>query len=206
VEVGPSDAAEIRTAPADHFQLPYPSRIEAIASDGMLPFNCTTSLTSIKEKNPVRSFAMSGILASDSQFRGCVHMLGPCETPMRPVEKIRQGRCERHVADMRRGALVKKELRVRFHSCPHCKTEVHRDVNAARNILKRAVAGPWNGNAERNGKGKRRAPTRRTSQRRPSPETSLERLRPRGRRIQNETLTRGFSSFQRSSFLALDQL
>ena len=50
------------------------------------------------------------------------------------------------------GTLVQKDLSIRIHSCPHCKTEVHRDVNAARNILKRAEAGLWSGNAERNGK------------------------------------------------------
>jgi putative transposase len=47
---------------------------------------------------------------------------------------------------------VPKTLSVRMHSCPHCKTEVHRDVNAARNVLKRAVVGPWSGNAGLNGK------------------------------------------------------
>jgi putative transposase len=49
-------------------------------------------------------------------------------------------------------AEVPKALSVRMHSCPHCKTEVHRDVNAALNVLKRAVAGPWSGNAGKNGK------------------------------------------------------
>ena len=41
------------------------------------------------------------------------------------------------------GGTVEKDLSVRTHRCAHCKTEVHRDVNAARNVLKRAVAGPW---------------------------------------------------------------
>ena len=43
------------------------------------------------------------------------------------------------------GSLVRKDLKVRIHRCAHCKMEVHRDVNAARNVLKRAVAGPWGG-------------------------------------------------------------
>jgi len=43
------------------------------------------------------------------------------------------------------GSLVRKDLKVRIHRCAHCKMEVHRDVNAARNVLKRAVAGPWSG-------------------------------------------------------------
>jgi transposase len=34
--------------------------------------------------------------------------------------------------------------------CVHCQMEVHRDVNAARNVLKRAVAGPWSGFAQQN--------------------------------------------------------
>jgi putative transposase len=46
---------------------------------------------------------------------------------------------------------VPKTRSVRIHSCPHCKTVVHRDTNAARNVLKRAVAGPWSGNVADNG-------------------------------------------------------
>ena len=46
------------------------------------------------------------------------------------------------------GALVQKDLCVRIHRCAHCNLEVHRDVNAARNILKRAVVGPWSGFAQ----------------------------------------------------------
>jgi putative transposase len=46
---------------------------------------------------------------------------------------------------------VPKTGNVRSHSCPHCKTVVHRDINAARNVLKRAVAGPWSGNVADNG-------------------------------------------------------
>ena len=60
-------------------------------------------------------------------------------------------------------ALVRKKLRMREHRCPHCETEVHRDVNAARNILKRAVAGPWSGNAEKNGPTGEDRPKRRSS-------------------------------------------
>jgi putative transposase len=45
-------------------------------------------------------------------------------------------------------ATVRKDLSVRIHQCAQCKMEVHRDVNAARNILKRAVAGPWSGFAQ----------------------------------------------------------
>ena len=33
------------------------------------------------------------------------------------------------------GAIVKKDLSVRVHKCPHCGLEIDRDVNAARNIL-----------------------------------------------------------------------
>ena len=46
------------------------------------------------------------------------------------------------------GARVPKTLKTRIHDCPHCNLRINRDVNAARNILGRAVAGPWSGNAE----------------------------------------------------------
>jgi putative transposase len=62
------------------------------------------------------------------------------------------------------GAQVPKDLSLRIHNCPHCKTEVHRDVNSARNILKRAVAGPWSGDAEEERQDERREPTRLPSQ------------------------------------------
>ena len=61
------------------------------------------------------------------------------------------------------GTLVPKGLHIRIHRCPHCRTEVHRDVNAARNILKRAVAGPWSGNVEKNGPTNEDRPKRRPS-------------------------------------------
>ena len=35
------------------------------------------------------------------------------------------------------GTIVKKDLSVRIHKCPHCGLEIDRDVNAARNILQR---------------------------------------------------------------------
>ena len=38
------------------------------------------------------------------------------------------------------GELVAKDLSVRVHHCPNCQLELDRDVNAARNILKRALA------------------------------------------------------------------
>ena len=43
------------------------------------------------------------------------------------------------------GETVKKDLSVRVHECPHCKTSMDRDVNAARNILFRSglVLPPW---------------------------------------------------------------
>lgn len=40
------------------------------------------------------------------------------------------------------GAPVEKELGERWHSCPHCGLSIDRDVNAARNVLHRAVGGP----------------------------------------------------------------
>jgi putative transposase len=43
------------------------------------------------------------------------------------------------------GAMVRKGLKVRVHQCTQCDLEVQRDVNAARNVLKRAVVGPWSG-------------------------------------------------------------
>ena len=49
------------------------------------------------------------------------------------------------------GHTVQKDLSVRIHRCAHCKMEVYRDVNAARNVLKRAVAGQWSGFARQNG-------------------------------------------------------
>jgi putative transposase len=36
------------------------------------------------------------------------------------------------------GALVKKDLSVRVHDCPHCGFVIDRDLNAARNIFKLA--------------------------------------------------------------------
>jgi putative transposase len=38
------------------------------------------------------------------------------------------------------GAIVKKDLSVRIHSCPHCGLVLDRDVNAAMNILQKALA------------------------------------------------------------------
>lgn len=38
------------------------------------------------------------------------------------------------------GTIVKKELKVRIHNCPHCGFVTDRDVNAAINILQRATA------------------------------------------------------------------
>ena len=38
------------------------------------------------------------------------------------------------------GNIVKKKLSERWHDCPYCGYSEHRDVNAAKNILKRAVA------------------------------------------------------------------
>jgi len=37
------------------------------------------------------------------------------------------------------GREVRKDLKVRWHECPHCGLSLHRDHNAARNILKRAL-------------------------------------------------------------------
>jgi putative transposase len=38
------------------------------------------------------------------------------------------------------GVKVKKDLSLRWHSCRDCSTELERDINAAINILKRAIA------------------------------------------------------------------
>lgn len=38
------------------------------------------------------------------------------------------------------GVKVRKDLSIRWHSCPDCHTELERDINAAINILKRAIA------------------------------------------------------------------
>ena len=37
------------------------------------------------------------------------------------------------------GETVHKTLAVRVHDCPHCGLKIDRDINAARNILKRGV-------------------------------------------------------------------
>lgn len=37
------------------------------------------------------------------------------------------------------GVKVKKDLSIRWHSCPHCHIELDRDINAAINILNRAI-------------------------------------------------------------------
>ena len=46
------------------------------------------------------------------------------------------------------GSLVRKELSERWHACPDCGLSIHRDTNAARNILKAAGARPLGGNVE----------------------------------------------------------
>ncbi len=38
------------------------------------------------------------------------------------------------------GEMVKKDLSVRVHECPHCRLTLDRDVNAAKNILNRALS------------------------------------------------------------------
>jgi putative transposase len=40
------------------------------------------------------------------------------------------------------GGMVEKDLSVRVHRCPVCFLELDRDLNAARNILKRAFSSP----------------------------------------------------------------
>ena len=37
------------------------------------------------------------------------------------------------------GNLVEKDLSVRIHECPYCNLRMDRDINAARNILKRGL-------------------------------------------------------------------
>jgi putative transposase len=43
------------------------------------------------------------------------------------------------------GAIVEKDLSIRVHRCPECSLELDRDLNAARNILKRAFSPPGSG-------------------------------------------------------------
>ena len=43
------------------------------------------------------------------------------------------------------GQTVQKNLSERWHNCPHCGLSLHRDVNAARNILARAFTLPGSG-------------------------------------------------------------
>ena len=43
------------------------------------------------------------------------------------------------------GSIVRKDLSVRWHDCPHCGLSLQRDVNAARNILALARNGPGDG-------------------------------------------------------------
>ena len=38
------------------------------------------------------------------------------------------------------GEIVQKDLKVREHKCPHCGLKIHRDLNAAINILRRGLA------------------------------------------------------------------
>jgi len=37
------------------------------------------------------------------------------------------------------GNIVEKDLSVRIHECPYCNLKMDRDINAARNILKRGL-------------------------------------------------------------------
>lgn len=50
------------------------------------------------------------------------------------------------------GAMVRKVLGERYHDCPECRLSISRDLNAARNILGRAVAGPGSPNVADAGK------------------------------------------------------
>lgn len=45
------------------------------------------------------------------------------------------------------GAIVPKALSDRWHECQHCGLSLDRDHNAALNVLRRAVVGPWALNA-----------------------------------------------------------
>jgi putative transposase len=54
------------------------------------------------------------------------------------------------------GEQVPKGLSIRMHACPRCNLRIHRDLNAARNVLGRAVAGPWSGFGVYNGETARR--------------------------------------------------
>jgi len=38
------------------------------------------------------------------------------------------------------GEIVKKDLSVRVHKCPHCGLVLDRDINAAKNVLARALS------------------------------------------------------------------
>ena len=72
------------------------------------------------------------------------------------------------------GSLVRKDLKVRIHRCAHCKMEVHRDVNAARNVLKRAVAGPWSGFAAQDNVLVAESVAPETSAKRPQPSCGVQ--------------------------------
>jgi putative transposase len=54
------------------------------------------------------------------------------------------------------GDQVPKDLSQRMHECPRCNLRIHRDLNAARNVLGRAVVGPWSGFGVYNGEVARR--------------------------------------------------
>jgi putative transposase len=49
------------------------------------------------------------------------------------------------------GVIVPKGLKDRWHECPDCGLSLDRDVNAARNILARAVVRPWVANVAQSG-------------------------------------------------------
>ena len=85
--------------------------------------SATCSRTTI---SPRASAMRAGARSEDPHFQGCRRRKASASGESAFTSQRCSGRC---------GAMVAKGLSVRWHSCPDCGTSLHRDHNAALNIL-----------------------------------------------------------------------
>lgn len=91
----------------------------------------------LKVKNMVRNHKLAKSI-SDVGWGGFINMLGyKAEEAGSLVIKVDPKHTSQMCSDC--GLLVPKELSERVHRCPHCGLVLDRDVNAARNILQKAL-------------------------------------------------------------------